>query len=233
MNHDISDELLNAFADNELAGAEKAELLERIATDAGLRAKVCETWHLKEMVRSAHPIARARPGGKPSRSRWNMLGLPIAACLLLLIGAGGGWLAHNEYDDAGIPASQMKAIQAHGNRVVLHVVSGDANEIETALRKAELLASTRDRTGSLMQVELVANGGGIRMLQAGNTPLARRVTAMRQRHDNLRLVACNEAMDRLRERGVEFDVMPSVEVVPSAVGEIAHRLNQGWRYLQV
>lgn len=232
MNQDISDELLNAFADNELAGAEKAELLERIAADAGLRAKICETWHLKEMVRSAHPL----PAGKRVKSRrprWNMLGLPIAACLLLMIGAGGGWLAHDEFDDSSIPASQMKAIQAHGSRVVLHVVSGDANEIEAALRKADQLASARDRTGNLMQVELVANGGGIRMLQAGNTPLAQRVAAMRQRHDNLRLVACNEAMDRLRERGVDFNVMQDVEIVPSAVEEIANRLNQGWRYLQV
>jgi len=233
MTQDISDELLNAFADNELAGAEKAELLERISADAGLRAKVCETWHLKEMVRSAHPIARNRTGAKPARLRWNMLGLPIAACLLLLVGAGGGWFAHDEYDDSGIPASQMKTIQAHGNRVVLHVVSGDAKEMEAALRKAEQLASARDRTGGLIQVELVANGGGIRMLQAGNTPLAQRVSAMRQRHDNLRLVACNEAMDRLRERGVDFNVMPNVDVVPSAVDEIAYRLNQGWRYLQV
>lgn len=231
MSQDISDELLNAFADNELAGAEKAELLERIAADAELRAKVCETWHLKEMVRSAHPL----PAGKlpkVRRSRWNMFGLPIAACLLLLIGAGGGWLAHDEYDESAIPASQLKTIQTNGNRVVLHVVSGDLREIDTALRKAEQLASARDRTGTLIQVELVANGGGIRMFQAGNTPLAQRVAAIRGRHDNLKLVACNEAMDRLRERGVEFDVMPDVEVVPSAVEEIAHRLNQGWRYVQ-
>jgi uncharacterized protein len=232
MNHDISDELLNAFADNELAGAEKAELLERIAADAALRAKVCETWHLKEMVRSAHPLPAGKRG-KIRRSRWSMLGLPVAACLLLMIGAGGGWLAHDEYDDSWIPAPQMKAIQAQGNRVVLHLVSGDAREIEVALRKAEQLASARDRAGGLIQVELVANGGGIRMLQAGNPQIAARVAAIRQKHANLRLIACNEAMDRLRERGVEVNLMPEVDVVPSAVEEIAARLNQGWRYLQV
>jgi uncharacterized protein len=232
MNREISDELLNAFADNELAGPEKAELLERIATDDTLRAKVCETWHLKEMVRSAHPL-RPGQGNKPRRSRWNMLGLPLAACLLLMVGAGGGWLAHDEYDDSWIPAPQMKAIQAQGNRVVLHLVSGDAREIDTALRKAEQLASTRDKTGDIMQVELIANGTGIRLLQAGNSLVAQRVAAMRQKHGNVRLVACNEAMNRLRERGVEVNLIPDVEVVPSAVEEIAVRLNQGWRYLQV
>lgn len=233
MNREISDELLNAFADNELAGAEKAELLEQIAADAALRAKVCETWHLKEMVRSAHPLPGKRRDGKRKAGFWQMFGLPLAACLLLTIGAGAGWFAHDEYDDAWIPTPQMKAIQAQGNHVVLHLVSGDARQIESALRKAEQLASTRDKAGGIIQVELIANGTGIRMLQAGNSPVAHRVAAMREQHGNVRLVACNEAIDRLRERGVEVNLLPDVDVVPSAVDEIATRLNQGWRYLQV
>lgn len=232
MNREISDELLNAFADNELTGAERAEMLERIAADAALRAKVCETWHLKELVRSAHPLP-AGSGRKTRKNAWRMTGLPIAACLLLAIGAGGGWLAHERYDAAWIPAPQLEAIQAQGGRVVLHLVSGDPRDIEVALRKAEQLASTRDGAGRLIEVEFVANGGGIRMMQAGNPELEARIAEIRRRHTNLRLVACNEAMDRLRERGVSFDLMPDIEVVPSAVEEIARRLNQGWRYLQV
>jgi intracellular sulfur oxidation DsrE/DsrF family protein len=232
MNREISDELLNAFADNELDGAEKAEVLERIAADAGLRAKVCETWHLKELVRSAHPLPPKDQGQHKSR-RWNLFGLPLAACLLLTIGAGSGWLAHDEYDESWIPGPQVRAIQAQGNRVVLHVVSGETKEIERALRQAKQLASARDDNGRFLQVELIANGNGIRMLQVGNSPVATQIAAMRQRHDNLRLVACNEAMDRLRERGVDVTLLPRVDVVPSAVEEIANRLNQGWRYLQV
>lgn len=232
MNREISDELLNAFADNELAGPEKAELLERIARDEALRTKVCETWHLKEMMRSAHPLPDGKPA-KPGRSRRHVFGLSLAACLLLLIGAGGGWLAHDEYDDEWIPAPEVKAIQAQGGRVVLHLVSGDARELDAALRKAEQLASARDKTGGRIQVELIANGTGIRLLQAGDSSLARRVAALRELHVNVRLVACNEAMNRLRERGVGVDLLPDVEVVPSAVDEIAVRINQGWRYLQV
>ncbi|HZV55289.1 MAG TPA: DsrE family protein [Rhodocyclaceae bacterium] len=233
MNREISDELLNAFADNELDGTEKAELLERIAADAGLRAKVCETWHLKELVRSAHPLPGKNRGAKRKPRFRDRFGLPLAACLLLAIGGGSGWLAHDEYDELWIPAPQLKTIQAQGNRVILHLVSGDAAEIEKALRQAEQLATVRDKAGGIVQVELVANGNGIRMLQAGNAQLAARLATMRQQHDNLRLVACNEAMDRLRERGVDVTLLPNVDVVPSAIEEIATRLNQGWRYLQV
>lgn len=234
MNREISDELLNAFADNELSGAEKAELLERLSVDAGLRAKVCETWHLKELVRSAHPLPGKSAAGRRSKPHfWNRLGLPLAACLLLAVGASSGWFAHDQYDESWIPAAELKSIQAQGNRVVLHLVSGDGREIEAALRKADQLASAHDLAGGVIQVELVANGGGIRMLEAGNAQLAARLAAMQRKHDNLKLVACNEAMDRLRERGVAVTLLPNVEVVPSAVQEIAVRLNQGWRYLQV
>jgi uncharacterized protein len=232
-NREISDELLNAFADNELDGAEKADLLERLAADAGLRAKVCETWHLKELVRSAHPLPSKAHGDKQRPRRWNLLGLPLAACLLLVIGAGSGWLAHDGYDESWVPAPQVRAMQAQGSRVVLHLVSGEPQEMQRALRKAEQLVSTRDNSGRPLQVELVANGNGIRMLQAGESPVSTQLSTMRRRYDNLRLIACNEALDRLRERGVDITLLPEVDVVPSAIEEIATRLNQGWRYLQV
>jgi uncharacterized protein len=232
MNREISDELLNAFADNELDGAEKAEVLERIAADDRLRAKVCETWHLKELVRSAHPLGGKDEGSKKHK-RWHMLGLPLAACLLLMIGAGSGWFAHEQYDDTWVPGAELRDIQANGGRVVLHLVSGNTKEIDKALRKVEQLASARDLDGDIFQVELVANGTGIKMLQSGNTPVAMRIAAIRRNHHNIRLVACNEAMNRLRERGVEVTLLPEVDVVPSAIGEIATRLDQGWRYLQV
>ncbi|MBI5785474.1 MAG: DsrE family protein [Rhodocyclales bacterium] len=232
MKREISDELLNAFADNELDGAEKAEVLECIAADAGLRAKVCETWHLKELVRSAHPLAR-QDGGRKKPSSWRLFGLPLAACLLLMVGAGSGWLAHERYDEAWIPGAELKSIQARSSGVLLHLVSGDAADIDKALRKAEQVAAARDVNGGIIQVELVANGPGIRMMQVDNAGLATRIAKMRERHKNLRLIACNETMNRLRERGVEVTLQPAVDVVPSAIEEIATRIDQGWRYLQV
>jgi intracellular sulfur oxidation DsrE/DsrF family protein len=232
MNREISDELLNAFADNELDGAEKAELLERIAGDERLRAKVCETWHLKELVRNAHPLV-GKQGQKRKPDRWRMFGLPLAACLMLLVGAGSGWFAHQQYDDPWVSGAELRTIQANGGRVVLHLVSGEAPDIDKALRTVERLASARDRDGGIIQVELVVNGTGIRLAQTGNIRLAERVATMHARHGNFKLVACNEAMNRLRERGVEVTLLPNVNVVPSAIEEIATRLNQGWRYLQV
>lgn len=232
MKREVSDELLNAFADNELDGAEKAEMLECLAADESLRAKVCETWHLKELVRSAHPLAH-RDAGRKKPGWWRMFGLPLAACLLLMVGAGSGWLVHEQYDETWIPRAELKSIQARSNGVLLHLVSGDAAEIDKALRQAEQVASARDANGGIMQVELVANGPGIRMMQIDNAGLATRIASLRKRYKNIRLIACNETMNRMRERGVEITLQPAVDVVPSAIEEIAARIDQGWRYLQV
>ncbi len=232
MNREISEELLNAFADNELDGAEKAEVLECIAADERLRAKVCETWHLKELVRSAHPLGD-KHGPRKKPDRWRLLGLPLAACLLLAVGASSGWLARDQIDEFQVSGADLRAIQANGGRVVLHLVSGDAAEIDKALRKAEQLAEAHNLEGGVIQVEVVANGPGIRMLQDGASRLASRVVRISAQHKNIRLVACNETLNRLRERGVDIVLLPEVDVVPSAIKEIATRIDQGWRYLQV
>lgn len=231
MNGEISDELLHAFADNQLDGAEKADLLERLAADDALRAKVCATWHLKELVRSAHPVPAATPHQR-FRS-WQWLRLPIAAGLLVALGTASGWWMHDEYDRSFIPAPELEAIHSHGNRVVLHLVSDDPTQIEAAFRKAEQLARSRDAAGAPIQVEFVANGTGVHMLQEGSSPVARRVVAMHKAHANLRLIACNEALERLREKGEEVTLLPEVDIVSSAVSQIAVRMGQGWRYLQV
>ena len=232
MNREISDELLNAFADNELDGAEKAELLECIAADEKLRAKVCETWHLKELVRSSHPLD-GKADNKKNSKRWHMLGLPLAACLLLMIGAGSGWLAHEQADETGVSGAELRKIQARGGRVLLHLVSGEPAEIDKALRMATQLADAHDATGAPVQVELLVNGTGIKMLQSGNLPVAARIASMHEHYGNLRLVACNETMNRMRERGVDVTLLPDVDIVPSAIDRIATRIDQGWRYMQV
>lgn len=232
-NRQVSEEILNAFADNELDAAERSALLERIAADNQLRAKVCELWHLKELVRTAHPLpARAVVQQGVRRRSGPLASWALAATLLLTVGAGSGWFAHERYDDSHIPGSQLEAIRSQGNRVVLHLVSDEPAQIEAALRKAEQLASATDRKGQPFQVEMIANGTGIQLLQT-RAAQASRVAAIHSAHSgNLHLVACQIAIEKAQERGLEVDLLPQVVVVPNAVDRIAARLNQGWRYVQ-
>lgn len=231
MNPEVSDEILNAYIDNELDPTEYAALLDRVVLDGSLRARACELWQLKQMVRGAYPLPQQKApashrGNTPFR--WPHA---LAASLLLALGSLSGWFAHGHIDNDRQLVSQIDTIRAEGGRVVLHLFSDEPARMETALRTAEQLASARDNAGQPFRVEFIANGPGLHLLRTGGSPYAARIAALRN-HANLRLLACHEAMERMRALGIDVTLLPGVEEAPSAESELAARLTQGWRYIQ-
>jgi intracellular sulfur oxidation DsrE/DsrF family protein len=231
---DISDELLGAYIDNELDAAERAEIQERLTTDSGLRARACELWQLKQMVRGAYPLPRqqgdktGRSGKPPGAAGWPHA---LAAALLVVVGAASGWFGNGRFESERQAASRIDAIRAQGGRVVLHLFSDEPARMEATLQLADQLASQRDEAGRPFRVELLANGPGLHLLRTGGSPYAARIEQLRH-HENLRLVACRQAIARLQERGLEVNLLPGVEEAVSAESELATRLTQGWRYVQ-
>lgn len=229
---EISDEILSAYIDNELDPAERSALLDRIAVDADLRSRACELWQLKQMVRGAYPLPRKKKTSRRSFAapRWAHA---LAASLLLLLGTASGWLVRDHADGNGLPAQQIDAIRADGGRVVLHLFSDEPARMEAALRAAEQLANTRDNSGKPLRVEFIANGPGLHLLRAHGSPYAARVASLHDAHANLRLIACQQAMERMRARGIDVSLLPGVEEASSAENQLAARLTQGWRYVQL
>jgi len=231
---DISDEILGAYIDNELDPAEHAALQERLTVDSALRARACELWQLKQMVRGAYPLPQSqgdltRRGGRARR----LAPFPhaLAATVLVAVGALSGWVANGHYENDRQMVAQIDAIRAQGGRVLVHVFSDEPDRMEAALRLADKMASERDESGRLFRVELLANGPGLHLLRAGGAPYAERIAQLRH-HENLRLVACRVAIARMQERGLEVNLLPGVEETVSAESELATRLTQGWRYVQ-
>lgn len=239
MKQEISDEVLGAYIDNELAPDEKAQLLDRMANDAEVRSRACELWQTKQLLRSAYqPVgdrnATRRFQPTSSRSYFNVTGWPmgIAASFLIVCGVLTGWLARESVEADGMTAQQFDAIRANGSRVVLHLVSDEPERMEAALRMAEKLSSAKDKSGKPILVEFIANGPGVHLLRAGGSPFSERLIAQQHAHPNLQILACRQTVDRFRERGVAVSLLPVVREAPSAEYLLAARLSQGWRYLQ-
>jgi len=231
---DISDEILGAYIDNELDAAERAEIQERLTADSALRARACELWQLKQMVRGAYPLPRqqgdktGRGGKPPGAAGWPHA---LAAALLVVVGTASGWLGNNKFESERQMASQIDAIRSQGGRVVVHLFSDEPARMEAALKLADQLASEHDEAGRPFRVEFIANGPGLHLLRTGGSPYAAQIEELRH-HENLRLVACRQAIARLQERGLEVNLLPGVEEAVSAESELATRLTQGWRYVQ-
>ncbi|TAK87667.1 MAG: hypothetical protein EPO20_03380 [Betaproteobacteria bacterium] len=232
--HRVSAEMQSAFVDGQLDAAEWERVAGRIEGDARLREDLCALRTVKDMVQRAYaepPAWRDRAGREPLR-RW----IPLAAASAMFSVAG--WFGHAWWSDEaqGDPVAgyalrgDWRSLDR--NHVLVHVSSGRPEALGTALDEVEdVLRSARTAHRSI-EVEIVANSTGLDLLHAGNTPHATRVAAMRAEFPNLKLVACGQTLQRLRENGISVELLPGTEVAPSALDQVVKRLQIGWVYVR-
>ena len=238
---DVSDEFLNAFVDDQLDEAEKSQAFDVIDRDEALKARVCELRGLKEMVQHAYHQPPARDSSTVKGWR---LGTPylqaLVASLLLVIGAASGWFAHTWTGQGGdremmrvLQAVQRNDIGADPHKLIVHVGSSNPVRLKTALDEAENLLASSQRENRQIQVEIIANGGGVDLLRADVSPYARRISMLLEKYPNLGLMACGQTIGNLRAKGVDVRLLPHTGVASSALDQITLRLKQGWGYIKV
>ncbi len=237
----ISDEFLNAFVDDQLDAAEKSHAFDAIGQDEALKERVCEFRGLKEMVRHAYeqPLVRSKSAGNGLRLRAPYLPA-LAACLLLCIGGASGWFAHAWTGRGGEPemirmfqSVQRNDASGEPQKILVHVSSSNPVRLKTALDETENLLDSYRRSGRKLQVEIVANGGGVDLLRTKGSPYARRIGAMQEKYPNLDFMACGQAIKKLREKGVDVQLLPHIGVASSALEQITLRLKENWAYIKV
>jgi intracellular sulfur oxidation DsrE/DsrF family protein len=257
LNPNASDELKNAFADQELAIGDRRELQARALADPDLRRELCEISAIKGLVRDAYGDTAgsgdARRTGDRRRTG-RTAAMRFAAVAVLCVTTG--WVAHASWPRgsageegqvavaaAAVPAQSDSLAWLSRNRVVLpqaasheqvllHVSTRDPEDLRAALDAAESLMAKASRGEPGLQVEIVANSAGIDLFRAGVSPEADRIAALVARYPSLRLIACRQSMDRVRERGESVVLLPGVDVVPTALDEIIARLQKGWVYVR-
>ncbi len=230
----ISEEMQNAFVDGELDAAEWARVAEAMGRDETLRRTLCELRMTKELVQGAYASLPSAPRRAVRRAR-NNARWAIAASMLFAL---GGWFSHAwwtkapELDPASAYTLGRFAATMDQNLVLVHVSNGERESLGRALDEVEDLLRAARESGRSIRIEIVANRHGIDLLRAGVSPHEARVTALRARYANLELVACGQTMQRLGERGERINLLPGIEVAPSALDEVVRRLQEGWVYVR-
>lgn len=236
----VSDEFLNAFVDDQLDAAEKSQAFDAIGHDDTLKERVCELRGLKEMMKHAyaHPPARV-PAVKGRRSRASYL-QALAACLLLCIGAASGWFAHvwtgigSDREMARLLQSvQRNDVGGEPQKLIVHVSSSNPVRLKSALDETEGLLDSYRRSGRKLQVEIVANSGGVDLLRADVSPYAKRIGLMQEKYPNLGFMACGQTIKKLQKKGVNVRLLPHTGVASSALEQITLRLKEDWVYIKV
>lgn len=238
-----SDELLNAFIDGELDEQDKSRLLADLGRDPALSARVCELRKVRDMLQLGYasvpaadrPVARTAVG---HIRRWR---IAVAASMLLAVGIVGGWISHASLERQ--PALTELAQTVHMGRpsadsqpwrLVLHVTTNDPFRLETALQETQQLLENNRTNGNPIRVEILANGRGLELLRKETSPYATQIRELQKEFGNLAFLACGKAIQRLQqEKRISVNLLPQVQVVPSAINQIMQRQQDGWGYIRI
>ena len=228
----FSEEQLNAFVDGELDPEEKSRLYNESAHSPELDQRLCQLRKLKELVGHAYddvPPAN-RPGGPPLR-RSGPFGRALVAGVLLAIGATAGYLGHgpNSTETASKPSATAQ-IQEQADNYLLHIVSGDPEQMQSALAHARYLLESAD-DGGLRRVEIVANERGLDLLRSDVTPFAEEIRTLQE--NNVVFYACARSIQRLEETGVKVILVPDIRQDYTALDRVVMRMQDGWKYEKI
>lgn len=242
----ISDELLNSFVDNELALDETGEMFSVIGQDDALKERVCELRGLKEMVQHAYnrpPVNRITPVKKLGAWRIpRFQNMPrLATCMLmLLLGWGSGWIMFAGSQSLGdhklahlLESAQSSSIIERSGNIIVHVSNSNPVRLKTALDETENLLKSYRRENRRVNVEIIANGGGLDLLRSDVSPFGKRIALMKAKYPNLDFLACRQTINKLQKQGIIVKLLPHTGFANSAVEEIDKRLHQGWDYVRV
>jgi intracellular sulfur oxidation DsrE/DsrF family protein len=233
----VSDELLNAFVDDELDKAERERIFELIRHDPLLAQRLCELTHMKELVRAARPEMVESTLQLHQRVHSGH-GWGIAAMLFMILSFSSLlFLSEQSPVYRGADEALHDVIEQHADmaeiKVVMQITRSNAAAVDKLLGQAETLVNMGTQLDKPVRVEIVAYGQGLSMLRADLSPYAQRIRQLHRQYDNLVFVACQETLDKQQHKGAQtVRVLPGVVIVHSGVDEVKLRRSQGWSVLK-
>ena len=228
---DFSEEQLNAFVDGELDPEERSRLYNASTHYADLDQRLCQQRKMKELVKHAYEqVPAPRRPKNPPLSRGGFLGPVLAASILIVVGLSGGLLIHSYLDGQASPSAVAAESAAKVSNYLLHVTSGEPEQMLAALQHAqELLESSGD--SEVRQVEIIANERGLDLVRSDVTPFSREISALQAR--NVVFYACSRSIERLEQEGVEVRLVPHTNADFTALDRVVTRMQEGWQYEKI
>ena len=240
-NENFSDEMLNAFIDNELGHDERTQILSALRQDEALTQRVCDLHKVRSLVQLAYadetlPINKNYNEQHLSSSKYRLV-----AGILLIFGVFIGWYAnqtyHSGYSSLDI-ANNARIIPANKKnetwQVMLHVSNNDPRRFDVLLSETEYLLESHKNNNQPIKIELLANGKGINLLKAGASSQAKKLNMLTEKYNNLMLSVCGKTLQRLQQdTGNKITLLPKTNIVRSAINQVTKRQKEGWSYIRI
>jgi intracellular sulfur oxidation DsrE/DsrF family protein len=232
----FTDNDLHRYIDGELDPKARDELQDQLQQNPTLAQRVRAYQSVNDALREAFDTVES-PTGRMENQPVRLTRSSIAAAVLLLpAGFLAGWLGHSLLTGSEIHEPLTAGInlpvqgQEHLN-TVFHIDVDERSVVNGLLDRTEaILAAYADLD---VQVEVVANAGGLNLLRADTSAFAPRVREMMDTYENLTFVACANTIERLRERGVDVHLIDRTHARSTAIDHVISRLRDGWTYIKI
>jgi len=232
----FSEDMINAYADGELQGSEKAEFEAALQRDADLQNSLDEVLQLKRDLRGAYQKVSL-----PEQAQRSPVNYRVASYIgLFLLAFSSGWISGDIVNQPGSIGSQISSLSqvsmsetAALNKYILHIGANDNARFKRALDEAEALLVKNKTSQQAVELEVIANAGGLELFREDASPYSERVKSLSKAYPNIKFIACSNAIERLRERGIEANLITSVHQGPTALDQVVLRMNEGWSYIKI
>ena len=241
-----SDEYINAYIDGELDSDERTRLLFDEQTNPTLAKRINEKRMLKEKVQLAYmgfsnSNDEKKPGmcaGFVNRHRAMAVGLVLLAFVSVLLAYHVTNIHNLEMakrlikNTPAIPAYSISTAVGANEQVVINVSRYQPSDFSQSINKIEALLE-QHRGDKAFRLEIVANGQGLKALDADTSLHAGEIHLLAQHFDNLKIVACAKSLAKLAAQGDAIKLLQGIMLTPSAAEQVAKRTGEGWLYIKI
>lgn len=127
------------------------------------------------------------------------------------------------------PGPVPAPLRAASHKVVILVASNEDRVMGHALAYAFNLNEYYTSKQQPIEIELVANGGGIDLFRADRSPLKDPLAALRAKVPHIVYSACHSSMFNAAAREHhEIALIPNVGIVPFGIGRVVDLQEAGW-----
>lgn len=234
----FSDEMISAYADGELQGSEKTEFETELHNDPELQQTLDDLHALKAQLRHTYESIKA-----PDQVQRKSANFRVAAySAFLFLAFSSGWISSDLMHSPAIAIKDMqaevlnkgmRAVTETPGKYILHIGMYDESKFKLTLDEAEALLSSYEKNNQTIQLEIIANAGGLNLFRDDASPYAQRVKQLSEKYPNIKFIACTNAIERLRERGIDPNLIQTIQQGPTALDQVVRRMNEGWTYIKI
>lgn len=242
----VSDELLNAFVDNELDRKEHLQLLQTQLKYPAIHLRICELRQIKELVSSArHQEPSNHDSSQQPRARTRK-NRSMAASLMILVTIGtivfiaqAAWLkpdntARYRYAYPQIKVVLNKLDARNKTNIVFHINKNNVHSLEALFTDIQRLLIDPRTENKNIRIEVLTSGPGLPLLDTLSEKHLKLIQQLYTQHENISFIVCKQTLTKFRKETKRLQQLPKGMVLTASAPELIKlRRAQGWNYIHI